>query len=161
VVVPGGGEGVNGAEVDEDGTPGVEVGQGDIPRAFWAGRKGDLFLARDSYGTEDLRECIPDAMVAFSQVVGFATHEMVPERIHRAPAHWAGVERVPCIERNAQPPPKGDTVMGRGEGERDAVMGDGEHPGGGEGLGLEAKATFVAGSGGGVEGVSQTGIKGC
>ena len=44
VVVPRGGEGVDGAEVDQEGASGVEVRKGDVAGALGAGREGDFLL---------------------------------------------------------------------------------------------------------------------
>ena len=54
VVVAGGGEGVDSTEVDENGPSRVEISDGYIPRTLGAGREGDLLLARDTHGTENL-----------------------------------------------------------------------------------------------------------
>ena len=74
VVIPRGGEGVDGAEVDEEGAPRVEVREGDVAGAFRARREGDFLLAGDTQGTEDIGECITNAMVAFSEVALCARH---------------------------------------------------------------------------------------
>jgi hypothetical protein len=160
VVVPRGGEGVDGAEVDQEGASGVEVRKGDVAGALGAGREGDFLLTGDPKGTEDIGECVTNTVVAFSEVVGRATHQMVPERVHGAPTHGAGVKGITGIEGDAEPPTEGGSVMSGGEDVGDAVVRDGEHPSGGEGLGLEAQATFVAGGRGSVEGVGETSVEG-
>ena len=77
-------------------------------------------------------------MVAFSEVVGGAAHEVVPKRVHGTPAHGAGVKGVPRVEGNTEPPAEGSPVMGGLEDVGDTVMWDSEHPSRCEGLGLEA-----------------------